>query len=196
MNLDLLLLGRIAHRPASGYDLARDLREREGHVWWATSSQIYSALGRMQTEGWLQSDLKSSRRGPPRKVYGLTSEGRGRLEQLFAAPLELRRERHDWLAHVRILGQTTPAEARRALEQLRQALLEERTRVQQTTPEPATPSPPRDEPDDTHEAGPSDALHEEDFFRAAAHRGGLLAVDAQLNWCEETLAAHRARHAL
>lgn len=80
MQPDYPLLGLLARRPASGYDLGKWLRSdgrflgRKGSM-----SPIYRALGELQRRGWVETTTETSTSGPDANVHSLTPEGREAL---------------------------------------------------------------------------------------------------------------------
>jgi DNA-binding PadR family transcriptional regulator len=70
------ILGLLASRPMSGYDLTREFDLTLGHVWSARHSQIYPELSRLVAEGLIE-HVDSGPRG--RKRYTATDSGRGEV---------------------------------------------------------------------------------------------------------------------
>ena len=70
------LLGLIAHKPMSGYDLAKVFDSTLAFVWNAKHSQIYPELAVMLEEGFVEMREAGSRR---RKEYVITERGREEL---------------------------------------------------------------------------------------------------------------------
>ena len=78
MSLENILLGML-DEPASGYDLKTEFSEGARHFWSAELSQIYPTLKKMELRGWLSSEVASSAKGPPRRVFRRTDAGRKQL---------------------------------------------------------------------------------------------------------------------
>ena len=75
--LDMCLLALLASEPAHGYELVRRMEAAGfGAVSYGT---IYPLLTRMRRLGLVADEQQDSPSGPPRKVYALTTAGRGRL---------------------------------------------------------------------------------------------------------------------
>jgi DNA-binding PadR family transcriptional regulator len=70
------ILGLLASRPMSGYDLTREIDLTLGHVWSARHSQIYPELSRLASEGLIE-QVDSGPRG--RKRYAATETGRAEV---------------------------------------------------------------------------------------------------------------------
>jgi DNA-binding PadR family transcriptional regulator len=76
-NTEAIVLGVLARRPASGYDL-RAWLDRHGIFlgYRASLSPIYRTLARLEQQGYLQHRLEDRPAGPDAKVYRLTAAGR------------------------------------------------------------------------------------------------------------------------
>ncbi|MEX0899573.1 MAG: PadR family transcriptional regulator [Gammaproteobacteria bacterium] len=99
MALDHILLGML-RTPASGYDLRTGFAQSIAHFWAAELSQIYPTLKRLEARGLLTSTIQPSDRGPPRKVYALTDDGRKELRDWLQTSPRVDTERVEWLAKV------------------------------------------------------------------------------------------------
>jgi PadR family transcriptional regulator AphA len=75
------LLGLLADRPMSGYELAQRFEASVGRTWSAGHSQIYPELVRMADEG-LVSAGEPGPRG--RKTYAITGDGRQAVQSWLA----------------------------------------------------------------------------------------------------------------
>ncbi|MET8541970.1 PadR family transcriptional regulator [Kitasatospora sp. NPDC004799] len=89
MQFEYVLLGLLAGRPFSGYDLGKwvetegqFLRSRAHH------SQIYRLLGRMVADGWVVYEVDPREGRPDAKVYRLTPVGRDALLAWVRSPYE------------------------------------------------------------------------------------------------------------
>ena len=83
----LLLL--LAEAPAHGYELLDRLRPFGFEV--NDPASVYKSLRQMEQEGLVTSEWELSTRGPARRVYSLTTDGRDLLEA-WAFTLEQNRE--------------------------------------------------------------------------------------------------------
>jgi PadR family transcriptional regulator, regulatory protein AphA len=66
------LLGLLADRAMSGYDLAKRFRGSLWHAWYAQHSQIYPELARLLEQGLIRAEDTGSR---GRKTYAITEKG-------------------------------------------------------------------------------------------------------------------------
>ena len=78
MSLEHILLG-LLRTPATGYELKSTFENSIRHFWSARLSQIYPTLDKMERRAWLSSKKESSDKGPARRVYEVTPEGRAEL---------------------------------------------------------------------------------------------------------------------
>jgi len=78
--LELCILNSIRGTSPYGYDIVRKLRNIEGLV--ISEGTIYPILSRLKREGFVQTTIKESTEGPPRKYYELTSKGEKILSQM------------------------------------------------------------------------------------------------------------------
>ena len=79
MSLKHALLGVLAARPMSGYELSQFFDSSTGWVWTATHSQIYPLLGKMQAEGAITCENKIRGTKLNRKIYSITPAGMSEL---------------------------------------------------------------------------------------------------------------------
>ena len=77
-NADLAILGLIVEQPRYGYEIAQVIEERMMRDWTEIGfSSIYHILGRLEKNGYVEGRLQvSAGRGPARKVYEVTADGR------------------------------------------------------------------------------------------------------------------------
>jgi PadR family transcriptional regulator AphA len=108
MSLRHAVLGLLAERPASGYDLMKLFETSLANVWPATQSQVYGELGKLATSG----QLAVSAHGPRgRKEYAITDDGLAELRRWLIDTEPERFRRSETLLRVFFLGVLTPVEA-------------------------------------------------------------------------------------
>jgi PadR family transcriptional regulator PadR len=78
--LDLCILNAIKGTSLYGYDIVRKLRNIRGLV--ISEGTIYPILSRLKREGFVQTTIKESTEGPPRKYYELTDKGKTILSEM------------------------------------------------------------------------------------------------------------------
>jgi DNA-binding PadR family transcriptional regulator len=88
------VLGLIASKPRSGYDIKRLVDRSIRHFWAASYGQIYPELKRLEEAGWIAGD-DASNGGRARRLYRITDAGREALNGWFVGidtRIELRDE--------------------------------------------------------------------------------------------------------
>ncbi|WHM37689.1 PadR family transcriptional regulator [Streptomyces sp. BPTC-684] len=108
MSLRHAVLGLLAERPASGYDLMKLFETSLSHVWSATQSQVYGELGKLADSGLVEVAAEGPR---GRKEYAITDPGRAELRHWLIETEPSRTRRSDSLLRVFFLGLLTPLEA-------------------------------------------------------------------------------------
>lgn len=104
------LLGLIAIKPMTGYDLTRSYRRALQQIWYAPLGQVYPTLRKMKRDGLLRMSVKAQRHRPDRKVYTLTAEGRKTLVAWLAAPAALPRMHHEFIHKLFLLSNVDAAQ--------------------------------------------------------------------------------------
>ena len=79
--LELMILQTLSRRPMHGYALAQQIRAVSDDLLSIEEGSLYPALQRMLKAGWLQSEMGTSARNRPVRLYRLSAAGRKRLEQ-------------------------------------------------------------------------------------------------------------------
>lgn len=81
VKIDFLILGVLARKPSSGYEINRWVRVRgRYHGFRSSQSPIYRALGRLLNRGAIEYEISESDLAPDAKVYNLTHVG---IQELF-----------------------------------------------------------------------------------------------------------------
>jgi DNA-binding PadR family transcriptional regulator len=136
MSLPHVLLGLLAERPSTGYDLARRLDSDLAPLWRAEISQIYPALDRMRRAGFARSRVLGPEKGPRRHLYRITAAGRRELRRWLSAPAPAPRAKDEGLCRMAFLDTLTLEERRRAVLQYDRQLAEEVRRLKSAGPLP------------------------------------------------------------
>jgi DNA-binding PadR family transcriptional regulator len=108
MSLRHAVLGLLAERPASGYDLMKLFETSLANVWPATQSQLYGELGKLASGGLLAVSAEGPR---GRKEYRITEDGLAELRHWLIETEPDRVRRSEALLRVFFLGVLTPLEA-------------------------------------------------------------------------------------
>ena len=106
---EFALLGLLAERPQSGYDLKAEVEARLGHFWSESYGHLYPMLKRLQARKLVAATTERRAPGrPARRVYAITEAGRHALEEWFREPPAAARPRNELLLRI-FLGRHAPA---------------------------------------------------------------------------------------
>jgi transcriptional regulator len=83
--LDLLLLKMLALEPLHGWAISLRLKSISGDVLQVSEGSLYPALHKLEQEGWITAEWKSSENNRRAKFYSLTRLGRKQLEKEAAS---------------------------------------------------------------------------------------------------------------
>ncbi|WP_067899836.1 PadR family transcriptional regulator [Nocardia vaccinii] len=108
MSLRHALLGLLADRPASGYDLLQRFAGSLANVWSASQTQVYTELTKLAGEGLISASEEGPRR---RKEYQLTPAGDAELREWLRTAPARPPARNDMLLRVFFLGRLPRHEA-------------------------------------------------------------------------------------
>lgn len=75
MSLKYALLGQLAKRPMTGYELKQFFDQAIAHFWQADHTQIYRTLNALESDNLITSTVEIQETRPNRKRYTLTSQG-------------------------------------------------------------------------------------------------------------------------
>lgn len=159
----------LAHRPMTGYEIARSFDHVLSHFWRASHQQIYRELARLNADGCVVfRDMPGSGK-PAKKLYSLTKDGRAQLQKWVAAPTGPPRPQYDLLvkllAGLMVNKPALEREIARVHRETAAYLTQLRSMNRRCLKQPL-------------ETG-------YDFALYLALRRGLLMVEAQLAWLDE-----------
>ncbi|MFG2629262.1 PadR family transcriptional regulator [Streptomyces sp. NPDC048473] len=96
MQLDFVILGLLALRRFSGYDLRRWMDGKGQYLGYGVQlPQIYRRLAKLVERGWAEYDIDPRDGAPDAKVYRLTEDGRAALLDWARSPYEPSTRPHD-----------------------------------------------------------------------------------------------------
>jgi len=113
MSLRHALLGLLADKPASGYELTKQFELSLANVWSARHSQIYPELQRMAERGWVVAGDEGAR---GRRDYAITADGRSELHRWLTSERPDRSNRNEAMLRVFFLWTLDADEALTFLE--------------------------------------------------------------------------------
>lgn len=99
MALEHAILAYLGERTYTGYDLTKKFGS-VGFFWMATHQQIYRELAKLETQGWVSSEIIPQESRPNKKLYCLTELGRKELAKWIAQPSEPTPVREDLLVKI------------------------------------------------------------------------------------------------
>jgi PadR family transcriptional regulator, regulatory protein PadR len=79
--LDLLLLKILALGPMHGWAVSQRLKQISGNVLTVSDGSLYPSLHKLEQEGWITAEWKTSELGRRAKFYSLTRLGRRHLDK-------------------------------------------------------------------------------------------------------------------
>ena len=77
--LDLLLLKIVALEPMHGWAISQRLKQISANILQVSEGSLYPALHKLEQEGWITAEWKTSELGRRAKFYSLTRLGRRQL---------------------------------------------------------------------------------------------------------------------
>ena len=83
--MTFVVLGLVAKRPGSGYDIAAFADRSVRHFWPLSRSQLYTELSRLEDLGWVSGITVEQDRYPNKRVYDITSAGTAALREWLEA---------------------------------------------------------------------------------------------------------------
>jgi PadR family transcriptional regulator PadR len=78
--LDMLILKVAALRPIHGYAIVQRIQQISRDALQIRQGSLYPALYRLENQGWLKAEWKTTEGGREAKYYSVTREGRRQLE--------------------------------------------------------------------------------------------------------------------
>ncbi len=105
MSLEYAILGFLAYKPLSGYDLKKKFDNSVQHFWSADQAQIYRTLARLAEQGLAEVEVVEQSQRPDRKVYHITPAGREELRLWLAGPVPSHDSRSASLVQIFFSGQ-------------------------------------------------------------------------------------------
>jgi PadR family transcriptional regulator PadR len=79
--LEIMILQTLRLHPMHGYALVKHIKQVSDNLLQVEEGSLYPALQRMLREGWLESELGTSAKGRPTRIYRVTDTGVRHLER-------------------------------------------------------------------------------------------------------------------
>ncbi len=172
------VLGLLARRPGSGYELGTRAATSVDHFWPLTRTHIYGELAKLEALGYVAGVEVEQKHLPDKRVYSVTAEGERALQAWLADPDPgIPRPRQPMLVKLFFGEHVSPEQVQALLTQYRDQALARRDRYAADAAEDAA----------AIEVDPASMLR---FGRAAA-LFGLRRAEADLAWVDEVRAELR-----
>lgn len=118
------LLGLLSGAPGHGYDLKVAFEDLLGGTWPVNPGQVYTTLGRLERDGFVECSRVAQDQAPDKKVYEITSSGSLELKRWLTEPVEgAARVRDELLVKVLVHALVAPGQARSLLHAQRESHL-------------------------------------------------------------------------
>lgn len=159
------ILGLLALRSMTGYDLKKSFDGSVAHFWNADQAQIYRTLTKLSQEDLVTVRVHQQEGRPDRREHHITDAGRAELSAWLRSPLPPEPTREPFLARIFFAGEEDDPDLVRALVAGRRAAAHERLHALRSIPV----------------SGGSLG----DRLRHATLRNGIAHVEAELAWLSE-----------
>jgi DNA-binding PadR family transcriptional regulator len=170
---DAAVLGLLAEREISGYDLDKLIRDSVGFFWTPVKSHVYTTLARLVEAGYASARAVEQTTRPDKRLYRITPPGEAALRRwLDESPLEPARFKNSFLLKVFFGKHMDHGALVRHIEEGRADVQEELSQL---------------------EAIERDADRERNFYGWLALTYGLERDRATIRWADEALCALRER---
>jgi PadR family transcriptional regulator AphA len=116
MSLRHAILGFLALRPMTGYDLRKQMAGSVGHFWPADQAQIYRTLAGLVADGLVEVATVEQQARPNRRLHRIRPEGSAELDRWLAAAPALGPGREPFLLHLFFGGRLGSGPIRALLE--------------------------------------------------------------------------------
>lgn len=173
IRLRFTILGLLAIKPQSGYDLGQAFASSVAHFWHADQSQIYRTIKQLEADGAVTTEVIPQSGRPDRRVHSPTDTGIDELDAWLASPLEEEHPKEPFLARLFFASRLGPVMVEHLLYERESTIRDTLDRLRAITPR-------------------SDGWEAE--LRTATLLFGIRAAEAELAWLADTrhrLAVHR-----
>lgn len=166
-----VLLGLLNIHPQSGYDLKSNIEKTVGYFWNESYGQIYPTLSLLEKNGLIAKSKTKSSNARQRQVYTITNKGRATLKTWLQQPIVLPKVRNELLLKI-FFGESNSLQdnikhIKDYLQQTQQLhnMLKQIEKIVVLHPQYDPKKP----------------------YNLLTIRFGLLATEAEIKWCKQTL---------
>ena len=167
------VLGMLSFQPMSGYDIKQHLENSVNHFWTISYTQIYAMLKRLEAEKLVTQTVELQTGRPNRYIYALTEAGRQQLQDWLRQPIRVEPDRLALSLKLFFGHEVQP-------EDMIAHLRHYQSQLQDTVALYKTIEKNREELPEDHQSHPD--------YTYLTLRRGIHLMQAQLAWCEESLA--------
>lgn len=96
-NTAYIILGLLAHKDSSGYDLKKEIDHKISIFWNVGYGQLYPTLKMLEEDGSIIGKPEKSEKGPDRIIYSITEKGKKKLIDWLSLPNEKEYVRYEIL---------------------------------------------------------------------------------------------------
>jgi DNA-binding PadR family transcriptional regulator len=86
VSLDHAILGLLVEQPSHGYSIKKRLFESLAEAVGVNDGQLYPALARLESRGWIRKRVVAQRRSPPKHLWRVTAAGLREFQRWLATP--------------------------------------------------------------------------------------------------------------
>jgi DNA-binding PadR family transcriptional regulator len=104
MSYKFLILGLLAERPMSGYDIKKEVKRALNHITSASYGTLYPTLHKLLADGCVDVEEIPQRSRPSKKVYRITERGQLDLTAWLKQPAEADQVRREFLLKLYLAG--------------------------------------------------------------------------------------------
>lgn len=169
MTLSRIILGFLAVRPMTGYDLMRAFATSAAYFWHADKAQIYRTLAKLVDSGLARTEIVSGKNAPDRVVHHITPQGREALRTWLVGPPERDAPRDAFIARLFFAGDLDDHEISRVIDAREAETTAARDALRAIRAETPHPDPETDRPG---------------WLRSVTLERGLREHDDHLEWLE------------
>jgi DNA-binding PadR family transcriptional regulator len=162
------ILGLLAIKPASGYDLKLMIHNSTAHFWGEGDSSIYPTLKKLNADGLISCEEDNVVPGKPRKVYSITSQGEDVLKEWLVLSPDKSKRRNELLLKI-YFGWNVPTSV--CLHHLNMTLAKSKEALSHYQR--------------LHASKPKGTRQQ--IFQSLTLRSGVLFMQATIQWCEEAV---------
>jgi DNA-binding PadR family transcriptional regulator len=81
MSVAYTILGVLMDAPAHGYSIRKQLEETFSKDYGLNDGQLYPALAKLESQGWIEKEVVEQQRSPTKHLYRVTPAGRAAFER-------------------------------------------------------------------------------------------------------------------